>query len=262
MAAHRQNLDQNSANIFEDALRQDDQATRSRFGHVNETARLQQDLQSVAVLDADIARAGELLHAARSDLQRINDQVTDTLRCMGLDGNMSPERLEAWLGLRDLALEALAAVRAAERDVEAAKSDGDSQFARLNFALDAAGGSHDPEASFEGLMIIAQGFVDQASETRQFRLALGDRERELADRKRLLEKATAEDRDWETEWNAVCSLPEALLPGVALSANRRCRAAAHVGPRCRPFRLDRQPTGDFHRCGTGFASDANQHRVV
>ncbi|MER9333091.1 MULTISPECIES: AAA family ATPase [unclassified Mesorhizobium] len=206
-ADHRRKLDESTADLFEETLRRDDLATNARFVHVHELARLQQSLQAAVVMDADIARAQELLQAARTDFQRINDEIAEAfLRIApGFQADGSPERLEAWLGSRDLALEALSTLRAAERDRQAAKADGVAAGDRLKAAFAAVGASYDSNASFETLVAFAQALVDRASEIKQFRRDLEDRQRELADRERILEEATADDQRWTSEWTAACS---------------------------------------------------------
>lgn len=206
-AEHRRKLDEGSADIFEESLRRDDLATNARFVHVNELARLHQGLQAAAVMDTDIASTHELLEAARADLQRVGDEIADAFSRIASDfpGDKSPERLEAWLGSRDLALEALSSVRAAERERQAAKADGAAIGDRLKAALAAAGVSYDPNVDFEALVAFAQAIVDRASAIKQLRRDFDDRQRELADRERSLEAAAADDQRWTSEWTAACS---------------------------------------------------------
>ncbi|TIW61829.1 MAG: hypothetical protein E5V48_07710 [Mesorhizobium sp.] len=206
-AEHRRKLDERTADVFDETLRRDDLATNARFMHVNELARLHQSLQAAAVMDVDLARAQELLEAARANFQRIGDEINDASSRIAPDfpADKSPERLAAWLGSRDLALEALATVRAAELDRQAAKADGAAVGDRLKAALTAAGVSYDPNASFEALVASAQALVDRASEIKQLRRDFEDRQRELADRERILEGATGDDQRWTSEWAAACS---------------------------------------------------------
>lgn len=206
-AVHRRKLDESTADVFEETLRRDDLATNARFVHVNELARLHHGLQAAAVVDADIARAEDLLEAAKAQFQRINDEIAEAfLRIApGFQGDASPERLEAWLGSRGLALEVLSSVRTVERDREAAKADGAAVGDRLKAALAVVGVSHDPNASLEALVPLAQAAVDRASEIKQLRRDFEDRQRELADRERVLEEAVADDWRWTSEWTAACS---------------------------------------------------------
>ncbi|RVA59114.1 hypothetical protein EN933_00130 [Mesorhizobium sp. M7A.F.Ca.US.001.01.1.1] len=206
-AEHRRKLDKSTADVFEDTLRRDDLATNARFVHVNELARLHQGLQAAAVLGSDISRAEEFLEAAKTHFQSLNDEIAEAfLRIApGFQGDTSPERLETWLGSRALALEALSTVRAAERDRDAAKADGAAVCDRLKAALAVAGVSQDPNASFEALAALAQAFVDRASEIKQLLRDLEDRQRQFADRERILEGATADDQRWTSEWTVACS---------------------------------------------------------
>jgi uncharacterized protein YhaN len=206
-AEHRRQMDPGSADVFEDALRHDDTATSARFMHARELAKLHQGLQDAAVLDADIATTEELLGAAKAVLQRIEAEVASVVQSVSaaLPADMSPERLDAWLTSRELALEALAAVRAAERDQTAAKADGDAHIKSLGAALQAAGVPRERDSGFEHLMAVAQASVDQASEVKQLRRDFDERQRALAERERLLERAAAEDRDWNSKWTATCS---------------------------------------------------------
>ncbi|NGO51106.1 AAA family ATPase [Allomesorhizobium camelthorni] len=206
-AEHRRKLDESTAGVFEETLRRDDLATNARFVHVNELARLHQGLQAAAVLDADIARAEELLEAAKTHFQSFNHEIAEAFSHIapGFRGDTSPERLEAWLGSRDLALEALSTVREAERDRQAARADGAAVGDRLTAALAVAGVSHDPAASFEALVVLAQAVVDRGSEIKRLRQDFEDRARELADRERIHKEAAADDQRWTSEWTAACS---------------------------------------------------------
>src|SRR5690606_6286531 len=103
------------------------------------------------------------------------------------------------------ALETMAALRACERDRDAARSDGDAHLERLKAALDTAGTPYAPEAGFEQLMAVAQASVDQASEIRQLRREFDERQRDLAERERILARCSTEDQNWNSEWLAACS---------------------------------------------------------
>ncbi|MGB3643541.1 MAG: AAA family ATPase [Mesorhizobium sp.] len=206
-AEHRRQMDPSTADAFEIALRRDDGATSSRFMHARELAKLHQGLQSMAALDADIATTATRLEVAKASLRRIEGDIADALRRVStaLPGDMSPEQLGAWIASRELALEAFAAVRAVERDRSAAKDDGDASVERLRAALDVSGVSYAPESTFEHLSALAQASVDHAADVKQFRRDFEERQRALADRERLLEQASAEDREWNSEWAAAYS---------------------------------------------------------
>jgi uncharacterized protein YhaN len=206
-AEHRRQMDASTADAFEMALRRDDGAMSARFMHAQELAKLHQGLQSTAMLDADIATSATRLDAARASVQRFEDEIADAIRKISaaLPGDISPERLDAWIASRELALEALAAVREVERDRSAAKADGDANVERLKATLGVAGVSYASDAAFEHLMALAQASVDRATEVKQFRRDFDERQRALSDRGRLLEQASAEDRNWNSEWAAACS---------------------------------------------------------
>src|SRR5690606_5714261 len=76
---HRGVLDESSADRFEDLLRQDDLATNACFMQVNELAELRQGLQAAAVISADINSAREALGRAKSDLERIEGEIAETV---------------------------------------------------------------------------------------------------------------------------------------------------------------------------------------
>ncbi|UUP17095.1 AAA family ATPase [Nitratireductor thuwali] len=206
-AEHRKSLHASSADNFEKALRQDDLTTNARFAHVNELAKLHQGLQAAAVMDVDLDRARGQLDGAKADLQRIQGEIAETIAGMssGLPARMSPEQLEAWLTAREHALAAYADLRSSERDHRTAQEDGEAACERLKGAMDTAAVSYDPDSGFERLLAVAEAAVERSSDLKQLRREFADRQRELMERERALERATAEDRDWKSKWAAACA---------------------------------------------------------
>ena len=204
---HRQRLSADTAERFENTLRRDDLAMGARFGHVHELARLHDGRQTSAVLAADMQRAQDLLDLAKSDLQQIEAEVAEALQSISssFPAGASPQQLATWLVSREAALDALASVRAAQREHQTARRSEDDHVERLTAALDAMSVAYDLDAGFARLTILAQSVLDRALATRQLRLDLNAQRRELEERERILERAVAQYRKWEADWADVCS---------------------------------------------------------
>ena len=122
-----------------------------------------------------------------------------------LPAGVGPEQLQAWLTRRDRALEAVAGLRQAERDIRDAEADATDARQRLAGALAAAGLPHDPDAGFDVLVVVAEVAVEREAEFRSLRAAVVERERDLLARERALEAAAAAERAWQTAWSGACT---------------------------------------------------------
>lgn len=206
-ASHRRTLDAASADAFEAALRHDDIVTSARSGHTADLAKLHQATQALAVLEADLSRAHQLRGASETALQRVREEIAGALCAMtlALPGDMPLPQLEVWLTHRVKVLEVRAFVLAAERDRREAEADGKAARERLTTALVAAGVAHQADASVETLLAAAQAAIDREAELKGLRDAVEDRQRDLKNRERDAEKATAADQTWTASWAKACS---------------------------------------------------------
>lgn len=112
--------------------------------------------------------------------------------------------LEDWLSRRDRALEARDAVRAAERDLDAAQADAREARTQLSAALARAGLVAAEKADVGALLAEAQAGLESEAQMRRLHAELTERQRELAMRERSVEQAAAKERNWLKDWSAAC----------------------------------------------------------
>ncbi|RYE29952.1 MAG: hypothetical protein EOP23_20285, partial [Hyphomicrobiales bacterium] len=205
-AAHRRDLGAASADIFEAALRQDDLVGAGRLSHMSELARLHQGGQVLVVVQADLARAQELAAKAAAALDGIDAEVTQAMGIMAPSWSPVPSlpELEDWLPRRDRALEARAAVRAGEQELDAALVELRDARARLSAALARAGFAAAEEVDVSALLEEAQAGLEREAQLRRLYAEMADRQRDFAMRERALEQAAAKERDWVEAWSEAC----------------------------------------------------------
>jgi len=234
-AVHRRLLDPASADVFEAALRRDDQVMDGRLRHEKEIASLHQSSRRLAVCEAELAQAREFLAAAMACRRDLVDAVAATVGTISPDlpAAMTAEQLEDWLARRGRALEARDELRRAERDLQEAETGAATARATLAGALDAAGVSHPPEAGFDALMASAAVAVERDTELRSLIATVTACRADATARERALTKAVAADTEWRAAWSQACSgcwLGDGgTVPAVA-SVRAGLEALAELGP--------------------------------
>ncbi|HQS46578.1 MAG TPA: AAA family ATPase [Xanthobacteraceae bacterium] len=234
-AAHRRDLAPASADAFEALLRREDIIAASRLGHMSDLAKLHQNRQALAMVEAELKRALALRDAAAARLQAQDGAISDAVRAMApaLAETLAVPDLEHWLAWRAAALEAHAALRAAARDLDEVRADFADAERRLAAALGAAGHIPAPDAGLDSLLAQAQEAVDRVSGIRALQAAVDERRSEMAARARLAAQAAEAERAWTAAWGAAC---EACWLGErgdvpALGSVREILAAvAELGP--------------------------------
>ena len=234
-ASHRRTLDAASADAFEAALRHDDIVTSARLGHTAALAKLHQMTQALAVLEVALSRAHQLRGASETALQHVHEEITGAMRAMtpAVPGDMPLPQLEVWLTRRGKALEVRASILAAERDLREADADAKAARERLTAALVAAGIAYEADASVEMLLAAAQAAIDREAELKGLRDAVEDRQRDLKNRERDVEKATTADQRWSAAWAKACSacwLGEAGAAPSLETVRESLAAVAVLGP--------------------------------
>jgi len=234
-ASHRRTLDAASADAFEAALRHDDIVTSARLAHTAALAKLHQMTQALAVLEVDLSRAHQLRGASETTLQRVDEEITGALRAMtpAVPGDMPLPQLEVWLTRRGKALEVRASILAAERDLHEADADAKAARERLTATLVAAGIAYEADASVEMLLAAAQAAIDREAELKNLRDAVEESQRDLKNRERDVEKATAADQRWSAAWAKACSacwLGEAGAAPSLETVRESLAAVADLGP--------------------------------
>ncbi|HWJ71550.1 MAG TPA: AAA family ATPase [Kaistia sp.] len=203
-AHHRSLLDEESAAAFEAAMRRDDIATNARLVHVADTARHAQIAQVHAITEAEHRRAAELHAAALARLQAERERIASAV------GRLVPGLMEAaglggfetWLRRRERALEARAALRAADAAWGEAEAIAKAAKERLAAALQAVGWAVDPAADIDTMRMGAEAGIEAATAVEALRRQVEERQRAVDRRVREQAEAAAADAAWTDDWQA------------------------------------------------------------
>ena len=230
-AGHRRTLDLASADAFEATMRQDDIVMNELLRHEAEVTRLRQMEEALTRADSEALRAQQEYDKAKLRLDKIEHRISEGSRAF--PPRATPDLLRAWLGRRTKTLEALAALRQAERDLSDAVADGAELRRQLAEALAVAGVSIDPVATLENLQGVARTVLDRQSALQAQRDAVQERRREQTSRERQLKVAAEHLGDWQLRWAAACQscwLGEAgTVPSVG-AVRETLAALAGLGP--------------------------------
>ena len=198
-AAHRASLTAASADAFEAALRQDDQATAAlaqaqSAAQQRAEARLQLD-------DLTIDRDRQMAMAAEARARAGDARAALAVALpAGLAADTGPDALEDWMRRRALALEGHAAWQAAQRDLVTAETRQAAVTTALAAALRAVGLAAPAEAPLPVLAAQAQLALEQAQGQASLIAAHDAARAELARREGALAQAEAAWQDWEAAW--------------------------------------------------------------
>lgn len=204
---HRQTLDAQSADAFERALRRDDAVSSARSQHLADLAKLGHATQTLAVIEADIARANELQGEAAAALTILRQEIDSAIIAISpsLPRGMDVGALEDWLARRIRALETKAAIQTAERDMQDAETDALSVRTKLAAALTSSGIAFEADADVDSLILQAEAAANREAEVRGLVTAVADRRRELKNCQDDVTGAEADEREWAGHWEAACS---------------------------------------------------------
>ncbi len=205
-ADHRRQLDAETAETFEAALRRDDVVMGVRLGHERDLARLHDTAKSLAMTEARHHRTQDLLIAAEAALETARARITAACAAMGPSMPLltTTADLQTWLTARAKALDVHTRLRQAERDIAHAEEDATILRNRLIDALTRANFPHQTDAALEALIGAAQSRINQEFTLQTLRKTIEDREREVRRRERALQKSATNDRAWHTAWAEAC----------------------------------------------------------
>lgn len=216
--AHTDALDANSGNAtlqstareFASALASDDALTTSRQTESNRIAKLSQLAVDTAVqqqelgdLQARLDDAGEAHNASFSAIALVADNL-------GLSDNHDVPAITHWLALRDQALQLLAEQSRHASEQAACEARCADQQARLCECmaehLSASALEQIRGASLEECLPLAEQTLEHLQKVRRDHAQqLGERknlDRELQERRKLLDENSQKLKDWQTEWQA------------------------------------------------------------
>ena len=126
---HRAALDEESADSFEEQMKQDDAATSGRIAHATGLAELRQAAEALRNVETEIARAEAELVLARENQQRAVDQISSAVAAMSQTGatempsDITLAKLSGWTQRRAEILDTLAQLGRANAEIDRAQQD-------------------------------------------------------------------------------------------------------------------------------------------
>jgi uncharacterized protein YhaN len=234
-ASHKRTLDAASADTFEAILRRDDIVTGSRLAKADEVAKLHQTSKRLASVNRDLTAARADRAAAAEEVEALQAEIAAAIRAMApaLPQDWILAKLEAWLENRKKALEALTAVRKAERELREAEQDEETVRRRLTDAARAASVDFPENASTDLIVSLVQTVIDRETELKGLRSDVADRKRDLEAREHKALTAKNAAQEWDDKWARLCAgcwLGKAgSIPAVA-TVREVLKALDELGP--------------------------------
>ncbi|MYA59625.1 MAG: AAA family ATPase [Chloroflexi bacterium] len=230
---HRAALDEESADAFEERLKDDDAATSGRIAHATGLAGLRQAAEALRNVESEIARNEEELMRARGNRQAVLDRIASGVAAMSRTGasdmpsDISLAKLSGWMERRAGILETLVRLDRENARIDRAQRDALDHRRRLSEALTGADLAHDPDGEFRELIGIARRALALHTERRTASAAASERmdrtKAELVRRQHDARRAGDDDAAWRQEWTM--ALSDSWLTGFdpppATSAVRR-----------------------------------------
>lgn len=206
-AAHRQKLDAESADIFEQKLRYDDELLEASHAHETEIAKLKQAKLDCAEIEFDLRESGVSCAQADVLLKKVQDEISAAIKLMtpGLPETMKISQWDAWLQRRARAVEAWKHVCVAQTSIDEAREDAENAHRKIITAFDVAGLFCDKTASYDALMSLAQGILEREAQLRAISDIVSHAEDELAEREHLTAMSMEKEKAWSASWQEACA---------------------------------------------------------
>lgn len=206
-SAHKDALDQNTAETFEAAMHTYDEAADKRAAHQADVAKLNEISVQTAITKAELEGATTVKSNLEKTFTELQARIATAIAQMspGLPSDMTPEALEDWLHRRELALEADDTLRTHLQELEVANQDRQGATARLLRAL-----AHlDPDASadeeLETLVSRARHLISHETKLDAHRQTLAEQDRMLKRRERDMRAIEEEAQAWMLGWKEACA---------------------------------------------------------
>jgi uncharacterized protein YhaN len=218
--SHRQAMDVQSADVFEHAMRADDQLVSQRLLHFAEASKLAQLMLSRASTGSEIETARERSEAAARSLSQLRSEMAATLAMISSDAEfgVDPAELDEWLRRRTVALRARDDLLAIDQEVAEIGDRARQSKRQLLAAMKPAGLTASGDADLATLFAAAEEGLDA------FNLAMDQADRlkrlkeDNAARASAMNEALKAAQEWDVSWSELCKgcwLGEAsVLPDV------------------------------------------------
>ena len=202
-ATHLARMTPQTAEVFEEALRMDDQMAH-HLAEAKLAAKWAEDTaQTKARLTGEVEAAQADLGARQTERQAFEQALADCARTLGLAGSdAGPDlaRLKAWLALRDSALIAKARRDQAHAALDQAGASLKSAAETLAAAL-----ALPAPTGFSVLWAEALTRLDTAKQRTDNAHRLAEAQSDLAERISAQDRAQRAVEDWQGEWQLACT---------------------------------------------------------
>ena len=212
---HRDQLDIESANTFEERLKKDDAATTSRIEQAATLAELRQASETLRHVEAEIERGEAELTLAQSKQQETLDRIGSAVAEISSSGaddlpqDTSLHKLTGWMSRRMDILDTLREMHLEDVEILRARQEAEQFRERLAGVLAATGHSQDADARFDVLFREARHLLANHNESRAALAAASQRldlaQEELDRREQNARQAIVDDAAWRDDWTAALS---------------------------------------------------------
>jgi len=203
-AVHRDRLDPETADRFEEALRRDDQIMAAQASAQAEAQQRAATQERLALIRIDLAQQERAAQAAAQALAGLQQSIRAVVPA-GLPHDMTPDGLDAWIDRRAAALEALGDQRATDRAVAVAQARVQQVQAALVAALAVSGLGLQKDTPLAVLASQARQALARARDQAALVEARDAATVELTRRNSDLHRANTAMQHWQDDWQAACA---------------------------------------------------------
>ncbi len=203
---HRQALSDSSADVFEAAMRDNDQLVARRLLHFSETGKLNQLFQRRATVGADIETAQIVRQHALTAGAQVRAEVNDYLDNSAPGSCLSPHpsELEEWIRKRDGVLKVRDEVIAAEQEIADVRDRAAKSKTLLIAAMKAAGLRFNADADIANLVASAEEGLHEFHSGMSRADKMEQLRRQQSERNHALHNAVDLAEQWNRKWLATC----------------------------------------------------------
>lgn len=217
--AHAQQLDGDSAQVFEAVLRKDDEATALRLARSQDLAQARGLSLSVAERNGKLSAFRQQHEATHAAIAALRWEISTAAVACGLPEDTKLNQLVVWLGRRVAALEVRNQLRAARQDAQLAAADENKAMERLKQALEDQGVTKDMPARLEDAIVLAERIVNDLQSAHRTHVtaaqAVERAEAALRTRTAAWTSAGSDMAEWTARWQETIGatwLAEAATP--------------------------------------------------
>ncbi|SEH87250.1 AAA family ATPase [Tardiphaga sp. OK245] len=206
-ATHRKTLDDATAGIFENAMREFDRVSEQRFGHTAAIADMNRATLDHVERKVALGQAKASKEKVARRREALDAEIAAATSLMGLraNGDVRPTDLKLWLQKRGRALEVRARLAASQRELDQARGEAATTRMGLEKALRTVDVPFAETDDLATLIAAGQTVLDGETDVRARRKVVADRRRDLASREKELDTARHFDSDWTSSWKNLVS---------------------------------------------------------